>query len=179
MKKRFLVLGLTLVMVMTLIMPSVALAANPEVLITVSAKAISITNTQTDWAIGSVEVGDIRWFNSDSTVQLDTYSQIENTGNVAVDIQIQGTNFGGGFPWTLAGTAGDKIYSLYANSESTPLVYDVEVKSSSYTDLTLNLTASDTYDWSMKFTAPTVFDAGEDFAQKSSTLTLIARQQGT
>lgn len=146
-------------------------AVDPDVDITVTAQVISITNTQATFAIGVVEAGDgaTKWGSSD------THSQIENTGNVAVDIEIQGTDLEGGtYDWTLGTTAGDKIYSLYANSEGAPTVYDVEVKSSLYNDLTTNLAASATYDWSMQFTPPTIFDAADDGAQKSSTLTLVA-----
>ena len=149
-------------------------AANPTVSITVTAHVVSITNTQSSWAIGVVETDDVVYFSTDGN-QDDDWSQVENTGSVACDVEIQGTNIeGGSYDWTLAAAAGSETYSLYANSESTPTVYDVEVKSSTYNDLCTSLAASDTYDWSMKFTAPTAFNANDDGEQKSGTVTLVA-----
>jgi hypothetical protein len=152
------------------------LAADPTVTITMSAKIVAITNTQANWAIGAVEVDDVVYFSA-TGAQNDTYSQIENTGNVAVDIEIQGTDAEGGtYDWVLAATTGDQQYSLYANSEATPTVYDVQVKSSVYIDLTTALAALDTYDWSMKFTAPTAFHASDAGASKTATVTLVASE---
>ena len=151
-----------------------AFAANPTVSITVTAEVVSITNTQATWAIGTVATDAVVYFSATGS-QDDDYSQIENTGSVAVDVEIQGTDIeGGDYDWTLAAAAGSETYSLYANSESTPTVYDIEVKSSSYNDLTTNLAASGTYDWSMKFTAPSAFNAADDGNQKTATVTLVA-----
>lgn len=149
-------------------------AANPTVAITVTAQVVSITNTQSSWGIGTVALDAVVYFSATGS-QDDDYSQVENTGSVAVDVEIQGTDIeGGDYDWTLAAAAGSEIYSLHANSEGTPTVYDVEVKSSVYNDLTTNLAISGTYDWSLKFVAPTAFNAADDGAQKSSTLTLVA-----
>jgi len=171
MGKRLLAGLLVVAMAVIFLCPVSALADNPTVSITVSAQIVAITNSQNTFAVGTVEAGDsvTKWGSSDN------YSQIENTGNVAVDIEIQGTDLeGGSYDWTLGTTAGDKVYSLYANSEATPATYDIEVKSSSYNDLTTNLAASDTYDWSMQFTPPTTFDPSDDGSQKSATVTLVA-----
>jgi len=178
MKRKFLTLGIALAMVATLVVPSAVLAVDPTVSITVSAKTISITNTQDTWAIGAVVVDDVKYFSADNT-QNDTYSQIENTGNVAVDVEIRGITIeGGAYDWTLATAAGDQIYSLYANKAATPTVYDVEVKSSAYNDITAaaGLAAAGTNAWSMKFTAPTAFHASDAGAQKSATVTLVASE---
>jgi hypothetical protein len=176
MKKRLLAVMLVAVMAVSLLFPVVASAADPTVTITVSAVVVSITNTQDTWAIGPVLVDAVVYFSADGNADVD-YSQIENTGNVAVDVEIQGTDAeGGAYDWTLAAAAGDKAYSLYANSEGAPTVYDVEVKSSSYVDLTTDLAALGTYDWSMKFTAPTDFDAADAGANKTATVTLVASQ---
>jgi hypothetical protein len=176
MKRRLLAIVLAVSLLVSLLFPVVALAADPTVTITVSALTIAITNTEDTWAIGPVEVDATAYFSADNS-QDDNYSQIENTGNVAEDIEIQGTDFeGGAYDWTLAAAAGDQTYSLYANSEGAPTVYDVEVKSSSYNDLTTNLTATDTYDWSMKFTAPSAFNGSDAGANKTATVTLVASQ---
>jgi len=151
-----------------------ALAANPQVNITVSAAVIAITNNKADWAMGVVEVNDIVYFSVDGT-QNNTWSQVNNTGNVAVDIEIRGTDIeGGDYDWALNTTTGSEIYSLYANSEAAPTVYDVEVKSSGYGNLTTNLGTSTTYDWSMKFTAPTAFNASDVGTEKTATVILVA-----
>ena len=149
-------------------------AANPTVSITVTAQVVAITNSQATWAIGVVDVDAVVYFSA-TGAQDDDYSQITNTGSVAVDVEIQGTDIEGGvYDWTLAATTGSEQYSLFANSEATPTVYDVEVKSSTYGDLTTNLAASGTYLWSMKFTAPTAFNANDDGNEKTATVTLVA-----
>ena len=151
-----------------------AFAANPVVSITVSAQMIAITNSEATWAIGVVAVTNTKYFSADNS-QDDDYSQVENTGNVAVDIQIQGTDFeGGDYDWTLAAAAGNQTYSLHANSEGTPTVYDVEVKSSSYGNLTTGLAKDATYDWSMKFVAPDEFHVDDDGESKAASVTLVA-----
>lgn len=163
---------LVVILLLAVVLPAnLVFAADPEVAITVSAQVISITNTITTFPIGTVEAGDgaTKWGASD------TYSQAENTGNVAVDIELRGEDIEGGtYDWTLGAAAGDKIYQLYANTEGAPTVYSIEIKSSAYTDLTTNLAVDATYDWSMEFTPPTIFDAADDGAEKSSTLTLVA-----
>jgi hypothetical protein len=153
-----------------------ALAANPTVAITVTAKVVSITNTESAWGIGTVDTTATVYFSA-TGIQDDNYSQITNTGSVAVDIEIQGTNIeGGSYDWTLAtnGVAGDQIYGLWANNPSNGATYNVTVKSSSYQDITTSLAADGTYDWSMKFLGPTAFHASDDGAEKTATVTLVA-----
>lgn len=171
--RRKLLIGLLIVsLLLTVVLPcSTVLAADPEVSITITAHLVAITNTQNSFAVGVVEASDgaTKWGASD------THSQVENTGSVAVDVELQGTDLEGGvYDWTLGAAAGDKIYQLYANTEGAPTVYSIEIKSSVYTDLTTSLAADGTYDWSMEFTPPTIFDAADDGTQKSSTLTLVA-----
>jgi len=176
MKRRFLALGVVAAMVAALVAPSVALAVDPTVAITVSAKTIAITNSQATWGIGTIVVDAVVYFSTDGT-QNDTWSQIANTGNVAVDVEIQGTNFEGGlYDWVLAATTGSEQYTLFANSEGAPTTYNVEVKSSVYGDLTTGLAKAGTYNWSMKFTAPSGFNASDDGSEKSATVTLVASQ---
>jgi hypothetical protein len=176
MKKRLLAVMLVAVMAVSLLFPVVALAADPVVTITVSAVVVSITNTQDTWVIGPVLVDAVVYFSATGAADPD-YSQIENTGNVSVDIEIQGTDAeGGAFDWTLDTAAGDKTFQLYANTELAPTVYDVEVQSVGYVDLITDLDALDTYDWSMEFTAPTDFDAADAGANKTIYVTLVASQ---
>ena len=167
-------LALAVVLLMALAVP--VAAANPTVAITVTAEVVSITNSKATWGIGTVALDAVVYFSTDGT-QDDDWSQITNTGSVTVDVEIQGTDIEGGtYDWTLAATAGSEIYSLHANKQATPTVYDVEVKSSAYVDITPvgGLAASGTNNWSMKFVAPTAFNAADDGAEKSATVTLVA-----
>lgn len=182
MRKKLIGLVVVAVLALSLVLPTAALAVNPTVAITVYASMISITNTENTWAIGYVGAGGAAVYFSATGAQDDDYSQIENTGNQGVDVQIQGTVIEGGtYDWTEGASAGDKIYALVANNSSGGATYNIRVKSSAYVDLITNLpaTGSDTYDWSMKFTPPTIFDAADDGAQKSATVTLVARLTGT
>lgn len=176
MKRKLIALLIVGVLLLSLLVPVVASAANPTVSITVTAQVVSITNTQNSWDIGTVLVDAVVYFSAAGT-QDDDYSQIANTGNVTCDVEIQGTDIeGGDYDWTLATAAGSEQYSLYANKQATPTSYDVEVKSSSYVDITAaaGLAAAATNDWSMKFTAPSAFNASDDGLQKSATVTLVA-----
>ena len=172
MRKKLMGVLLAVILVSSFVFPVVAGAAeSPTVTITVSATVVSITNTQSSWAMGPVSEGGsaIKWGSSD------TYSQINNTGNVAADIQIQGTNATlTDYNWTLGTTAGDKIYSLYANTEADPTNYTIEVKYSGYNNLTTNLTVATLYNWSMEFTPPTAFDPNDPGTNKTATVTLVA-----
>ena len=133
-KIRRIALSLVLAAAMLMVFVLPAAAANPTVSITVTAEVVSITNTQSAWAIGNVATTATVYFSA-TGAQDDNYSQIENTGSVAVDI---------------------------------------EIKSSSYNHITTNLAADGTVDWSMKFTAPTAFNANDDGAEKTATVTLVA-----
>jgi len=176
--KKFRRISLSLVLAIALLV-SFAIpvaAANPTVSITVTAEVVSITNTQSSWGIGTVAVDAVVYFSATGS-QDDDYSQIENTGSVNVDVEIQGTNIeGGDYDWTLAAAAGSETYSLHSNNETQPTTYDIEVKSSVYNDICTDLphTTSNTCDWSMKFVAPTAFNAADDGAQKTATVTLVA-----
>lgn len=148
----------------------------PTVTITVKAKVIAATNTEDTWDIGIIAPNAVVYFSATGERD-DDYSQIENTGNVAIDIEIQGTDLesgSGNYDWTLSntGTAGSETYALQANSEANPTSYNITVKSSSYNDLITNLAPGDTHDWSMKFTAPTAFNSSDDGTEKSATVTL-------
>lgn len=172
--RRTLLLGLAIALVVALMSPLLVSAADPTVNITVTAEVIAITNTQATWAIGTVAVNDTKYFSA-TNAQDDDYSQIENTGNVAVDVEIRGTDLvGSSYTWTLGTTAASETYSLYANKQATPTVYDVEVKKAAYVDIVTALAAAGTNTWSMKFTAPTAFNAGEAGDEKSATITLVA-----
>lgn len=177
--RKLIALALALATLFTLVGGSVG-AANPTVTITVNAAVASITNTKATWNItdlvGAVNVDDVVYFSTDGN-QDDDWSQIANTGNSAVDVEIQGTDFtvaGGAYNWTLATATGASQYSLYANYNGTGN-YNIEVKSSAaYNDIRTNLAASNNHNWSMKFTAPSSFNASDDGSAKTATVTLVA-----
>ena len=173
MNKKLIGVLLAVILVGNFVFPAVAGAAeSPTVTITVSATVVSITNTQSSWAMGPVSEGGsaIKWGSSD------TYSQINNTGNVAADIQIQGTNATlTGYNWTLGTTAGDKIYSLYANTQADPTNYTIEVKYSDYNNLCTNLGVNATQGWGLQLLMPTAVTnyAGEEM---TGNVTLIVSE---
>jgi len=153
-------------------------AANPIVQITVTARVISITNSEAAWNIGTIAVDSVVYFSA-TGAQDDDYSLITNTGSVAVDVVIQGTDFNGtvgGLDWTLANAPGVETYSLYATNATIAPVYSIEVKKAGYATLCDNLaaTGTDTMTWSMNFTAPSAFDAAEDGLSKNATVILVA-----
>jgi len=153
-----------------------AFAQNPTVSITVSAQMIAITNSEATWTIGVVSINDTKYFSGDNT-QDDDYSTITNTGNVAVNVALHGTDFvaaNATFNWVLAAAAGNQTYSLYANKAATPTVYDVEVKKADYANIVEGLAAAGTNKWSMNFTAPSAFHVDDDGLDKAASVTLVA-----
>jgi len=178
-KFRRIALSLVLAVALLLAVPLAALAANPTVTITVNAAMASITNTKATWNItalvGAVNVDDVVYFSTDGTED-DDWSLILNTGTAAVDIEIQGGDFidvGNVYNWTLATATASTTYSLYANYNGTG-TYNIEVKSSAYNDISTNLAVANNHNWSMKFTAPTAFNATDDGGAKTTTVTLVA-----
>jgi len=175
MKKRLRKAFLAVILVVALLVSfaGVAMAADPTVPFTVTAAVAGATNSGGSWAGGLAEVDDVVYYSADGQ-QNDTYSTIENTGNVPIDVEFQGSDIEGGtYDWTLAATAGVEQFSMHANSEGTPTVYDVELKASSYVMLVSNLAASGTYTYSIKFVAPTAFNASDDGTEKSMTIDLV------
>lgn len=173
MKKRFLVGLLVVALLLAVVIPSsLVLAADPTVSITIRVEFVSMSNTQSEFAVGIVEAGGdaVKWGDSD------TYSEAENTGSIAIDIELQGMDMeGGAYDWTLAASAGDKNYMLKANSNHDS-TYDIEIQNAGYTNLTTNLAAQAKWTWSMEFTPPTIFDASDDGESKAATLTLVASE---
>lgn len=155
-------------------------AANPTVTITMQAKVVSINNTQDTWAWGVVATGEIVYFSADNN-QDDDYSTITNIGTVAVDIEIQGTNLtkeDGAYNLTLSenGLAASETYALNASATDGAGTYTVVVKYSNYNDLTTNLVKDATWDWSMRAVTPTAYNANDDGAEKTATVTLVASE---
>lgn len=171
-KSRF-IIAIIIALMMVLISATGAFATNPTVTITVTAGLLTATNSHDTWTLGYATPSEVDYFSA-TNAQDDDYSMVINTGNLPINVTLQGTNFeGGAYDWTLGTSSANQTYSLYANKSGTPTVYDTEIKSSDYTTLTTNLAASANVTWSMKFTAPSVFHVSDNGAEKSSTLTLV------
>jgi hypothetical protein len=127
-----------------------------------------ITNSPSSWAIGVIPINT----SSNTTIN---YFTINNTGNCAVDITIQGTNLtGGDDTWVLSGTAtpGENIYGLYAGKDDADDLFDVVVNTTA--NLFVSSLAEDaTQAWGLNLTMPTSLN-GYDAQQMSGTVTLVA-----
>ena len=171
-------LGLSLVLaVLMLVGLTVPAAANEVVTIYVSAQFVAITNSEAVWNITVVGLGGTAYFSA-TNAEDDTYSQILNTGNVACNVSLHGTDFvatNTSYNWDLDTAAGNQTYSLYTNSGGVPTVYDVEVREEAvFANLCTSLAPAGTYDWSMLFTAPDEFHATDDGGYKTASVTLVA-----
>jgi hypothetical protein len=170
---RRIALSLVLVVLLASVFAVPAAAANPTVTITVKAELVSITNSEDTWTAQAPVVADQSiYFSANDEEDVD-YSTITNTGSVAVDVAIQGTDLSGTPSWTLAATTAEDQYSLYAYNV-TAAGYTIEVKKSEYNDIVVDLAADGTYDWSMNLTAPSSFSGTEDGNDKTGTVTLVA-----
>jgi len=178
MRRRLAILGVALLLLAGVVVPSAVFAAPTQVVtITVSAQVIAITNTEDTWTIGVIEIDDVLYFSGDN-LQDDNYSTITNTGNADVDIEIQGTDLepiDPTYTWILDAVSDNQTYSLYANTPSNGSSYTIEIQSAVYTTpLVEDLAPDSTYLWSMKLTAPNEFNANDDGEPKSSSVTLVA-----
>ena len=176
-KIRRLGLSLVLAVLMLVGLAVPALAGNPTVSITVTAQVISISNSEANWPIGIVTVGQERYFAADVGVEDKDYSTITNTGSVAVSIALQGTDIeGGSWDWAISatGVAASETYALNATAGNGTGDYTTIVKKTPFNNLTTNLAAKSTWGWSMQFKAPTAFNAADAGDQKTSTVTLVA-----
>jgi hypothetical protein len=104
------------------------------------------------------------------------YFTIENTGNCAVDVTIQGTDVtGGDDTWDLAdnGSPSENIYSLYAGLDDVDDLFDIVVReTATYNTLVSDLIEDATQDWGLKFYMPTSV-TNYDGQVMTGTITLI------
>jgi len=174
--RKFRRMGLSLVLAVVLLVSFTvpAMAGNPTVAITVTARVISITNSQNQWPVGIVAPSDTPKWGDD-----DTHSEIENTGNADVHVRIQGTDLvdqvNTDYNWTLAasGDPGDQAYGLKATGTE----YNIIVKKEADTpgDITTDLAPAGKVTWSMTMYVPTAFHGDDGGGEKQATVTLIAR----
>jgi|GEM_PF-2098231 len=131
-------------------------------------KEVDITSTPDSYDFGTLEV------NTTAVTGLD-YFTITNTGGVAVDITIQGTDLtGGDDTWTLndEATPGENTYGLKAGLDGGDYTVIVK-KSATYNTLKTNLAASATQKWGLKIWMPTSV-TGYDGQTMTGTVTLVA-----
>jgi len=131
-----------------------------------------ITNTPDNYGFGILQVGT----SSNTSI---SYFSINNTGNCAVDVTIQGTDAtGGDDTWTLSdtATAGENIYGLKAGLDDADDTFDVIVKkTATYNTLVSNLAEDATQDWGLKIWMPTSL-SGYDNNEMTGTITLVASE---
>ena len=105
------------------------------------------------------------------------YFTLENTGDCAVDVTIQGTDVtGGDDTWTLSDTAtpGENTYGLYAGLDDDDDLFDVIVKKTeTYNTLVSDLAEDATQDWGLKIYMPTSL-SGYGNQEMAGTVTLVA-----
>ena len=129
-----------------------------------------ISNTPSEWNFGTVDS------NSEYTTGI-TYqagvSGFRITNNVAYDVNITISASDMGSGWLLAdsGDPDATHYTLWAGTELTSGLYNIQVTSGGVPLITV--LASSTRDWGLKLMTPTSFADG---GQKSGTVTLTATQ---
>jgi len=129
---------------------------------------VEITSTPDSFNFGTLLV------NTTGLTGLD-YFTITNTGGVAVDVTIQGTDLtGGDDTWTLndEATPGENTCGLKAGLEGGDYTVIVK-KSATYNTLKTNLAAEATQKWGLKIWMPTSV-TNYDAQQMTGTVTLVA-----
>ncbi len=140
------------------------------VVVTYTLPPVDILNTPSEWNFGTVDP------NSEYTTGI-TYqagvSGFRITNNVAYDVNITISASDMGSGWLLAdsGDPDATHYTLWAGTELTSGLYNIQVTSGGVPLITV--LASSTRDWGLKLMTPTSFADG---GQKSGTVTLTATQ---
>ena len=128
----------------------------------------TVTNAPDNYGFGILQVG----ASANTTI---SYFSINNTGNCAVDITIQGTNMtGGDDTWELSTDAsiGENIYGLMAGLDDNDDLFDVVVNLTANSFIT-NLARAATQSWGLNLSMPD-FLSGFDGNTMTGTITLIA-----
>lgn len=133
----------------------------------------AISNTPESKAFGILDV------NSTSNTTLD-YFTVSNTGNCAINVTIQATDFtGGGATWTLSdnATPGENTYGINASVGGTgsETVYSIIRKNPPYNTLTTSLDIGANVTWGLQLLMPTSV-TGYNGQEMNATITLIASE---
>ena len=131
-----------------------------------AAPTISVTPTSKAW--GTIALGNT----SATTINAFT---LTNTGDCAVDVTIQGTDFtGGDDTWDLSDNAsvGDNIYGLKAGLDDADDLFDITIGEASATAFISNLGVSGNQSWGLKIYMPSAV-TGYDRQSMTATITLV------
>lgn len=131
-----------------------------------------IENAPSSKAFGTLSV------NTNSTTTIDFFT-LNNTGGVAVDVTIHGTNFtGGDDTWALSDTAtiGENTYGLKAGLDDVDDTFDVIVKhSEAYNTLVSDLGIGADTGWGIQLFMPSTV-TNYDGQEMTAVITLIASE---
>lgn len=183
MKKRRLILSVALAVVLVLSIGLPVLAAtSQDVSVTATPTYIALTNSEASWAIGAVDVSSTYWWTTDGNAPApepfeadDMKSTIQNTGNVAEDIDIKCANFTGGAGWTLSAddTPAEGEISLRAGITGTTNETSMIQVVNGDNELKGNLASTATIKWCMELETAATFVDGD---VKTGIVTLTATE---
>lgn len=118
--KRILLMLTVIVVLIQLVMPigSAQAATTGTITTTATPSYVSIVVWPTTWAIGTVDAS-TTYFAAGSTPSWPLNNgecefHANNTGSVAIDVNIKATDFAGGVGWTLAADPGEDIVDMRA-----------------------------------------------------------------
>ena len=168
-------LALALVLVLSFSMPVFA-ATTQDVTVTATPTYVSISNTPTTEALGMLAASSTTWAigtaPADPLVDAGCTFTVTNNGNVAENIAITATDFGGGVGWTLASAVGVDTVVMKAGKSGDAHAAMVVVATTGGANFISSLAAAATKKWEFNLSTGTFTDGVE----KSSTITLTATQ---
>jgi len=170
-----LVISVVLALALLMVPVSGAFAASTqEVTVTATPSFVSISNTPTSEALGTIADSTTHWANpggapTDTLDDAECLFTVTNDGSVTVNIQIKATDFTGGVGWTLASTAGENQVVMKAGFEG-ETAGEMQVVTTSNAAFISSLASSADIDWEFSLETGTFTDGTE----KSSTITLTA-----
>ena len=174
-RKLLVSLALALVLVLSFSVPVFA-ASTADVTVTATPTYISISNTPGTEALGTLATNSTTWASgsvpADPLVDAGCTFTVTNNGNVAEDIAITATDFGGGVGWTLASTVGADTVVMKAGKSGDAHAAMVVVATTGGANFIPSLAAAGTKKWEFNLSTGTFTDG----AEKSSTITLTATQ---
>ena len=175
MKRLILSLALALALVLSFSVPAFADQPTADVTVTATPTYISISNTPTSEALGSLATNSTTWAigtaPADPLTDAGCTFTVTNNGNVAENIAIKATAFTGGVGWTLASTVGVDTVVMKAGKSGDAHAAMITVTTSD-TNFISALAVNGTKKWEFNLSTGTFTDGVE----KSTTITLTATQ---
>ena len=146
-----------------------------DVTVTATPTYISISNTPTSEALGSLATNSTTWAigtaPADPLTDINCTFTVTNNGSVAENITIKATAFTGGVGWTLASTVGVDTVVMKAGKSGDAHAAMITVATSD-TNFISALAVNGTKKWEFNLSTGTFTDGVE----KSTTITLTATQ---